>query len=107
WPGPMESIRLTCEPKLCVLVVRGGGGGKLPRNRLCVTLLMIMPLAYSACHWRGLMYWLFVGGRFGFGKNRLRAGRRGDMVAGAEAEGDQLAPPSVLISVKTSKKLLM
>src|SRR5438094_751410 len=53
------------------------------------------------------MYWPFAGGKFGFGKNRLRAGRRGDIMAGAPTGKLQVPPPSVLISVKTSKKLSM
>src|SRR5262245_15615024 len=94
WPGIL-SRKFTCEPKLCVAVLFFGGGSKFARKRRWVTLLMMMPLAYNACHCFGLMYWPLVGGSFGNGKKRLRAGRRGVIVAGAVVEGDQVAPPSV------------
>ena len=67
---------------------------------------MMMPLAYNACHCFGLMYWPLVGGKFGLGKIRFFAGKRGVIITGGEVEANQVVPPSTLTSGKISKKLL-
>src|SRR2546421_1517692 len=96
----------TCEPKLCVSNTPDGGGGKLWVKRLWLTLLMIMPCAYKACHWCGLIYWPLSGGRFGLGSGIGGASQTSSTCAGPSA-GVQFAPPSRLTSGKISKKLPM
>src|SRR5438270_11161291 len=95
-----------CELKLWMLVVPGAGGCSAPVKNLCRTSLMTMPCAKSACQSCGDIYVPLGGGNNGVGSGTGITCRVSGCISTCPlcCAGCQLIPPSVLISVNTSKK---
>src|SRR5262249_22438767 len=53
-PPFIEINPLTCEPKVSVWLPPGGDGGCVCVHRLWLALVIMIPLAYNACHCCGL-----------------------------------------------------
>src|ERR1017187_6497400 len=91
-PPFIEIKPLTREPKLSGWLVPGAGGGWVCVNRSWLALVMMIPLAYNACHCAGLTYEPSGGGRFCVGLGTSGAGvvnctRTGPLVAGDQRAG--------------------